>query len=180
MALIGFGLVLLGVMAFILLPKSDTGSPWPDQEASTPSAIPVVVDYPAPELNLTDLQGNPVSLADQLSQWVLINNWATWCPPCKAEMPTLQAYYDDHRDQNFALIAIKSGEPVEQVAEYVEQNNLRFTVWPDPEQKVYDAFRNISLPTSWVIDPQGQVRLTWTGAISREILEKYVTPLLEE
>jgi len=131
-------------------------------------------------LKLTDLKGNPVSLADQQGQWVLVNNWATWCPPCKAEMPTLQAFYDDHRDQNFMLIAIEAGEPVAQVAEYVEKNDLQITVWPDPEQKVYDAFKNISLPTSWLIDPLGQIRLTWVGAIDRETLEKYVTPLLEE
>jgi cytochrome c biogenesis protein CcmG, thiol:disulfide interchange protein DsbE len=180
LALIGLGLILLGAVAFILLPKSDGASSLSEQEDRSPGTVPAAVDYPTPELNLTDLQGNPVSLTDQLGRWVLVNNWATWCPPCKAEMPALQAFYDDHHDQNFTLIAIEAGEPVEQVAEYIKKNNLRFTVWPDPQQKVYDAFHNPALPTSWVIDPRGQVRLTWSGAISREMLEKYITPLLEE
>jgi len=179
-ALIGAGLILLGVVAIILLARPGGTAGSTRLTGSSPSAAPITVNFPAPELKLTDLKGNPVSLADQKGQWVLVNNWATWCPPCKAEMPTLQAFYDDHRDQNFMLIAIEAGEPVAQVAEYVEKNDLQITVWPDPEQKVYDAFKNISLPTSWLIDPLGQIRLTWVGAIDRETLEKYVTPLLEE
>lgn len=178
--LIGAGLILLGVVAIILLARPGGTAGSTRLTGSSPSAAPITVNFPAPELKLTDLKGNPVSLADQQGQWVLVNNWATWCPPCKAEMPTLQAFYDDHRDQNFMLIAIEAGEPVAQVAEYVEKNDLQITVWPDPEQKVYDAFKNISLPTSWLIDPLGQIRLTWVGAIDRETLEKYVTPLLEE
>jgi peroxiredoxin len=180
MAMIGVGLILFGLAAIVLLPKTGGEAPSKGPAANEVSAIPAAVDYPAPDLRLTDLDGHPVSLADQLGKWVLVNNWATWCPPCKAEMPTLQAYFDDHREQNFTLIAIESGEPAEQVAEYVDKNNLHLPVWPDPEQKVYDLFHNISLPASWLIDPQGQVRLAWFGAIDRETLEKYITPLLEE
>jgi cytochrome c biogenesis protein CcmG, thiol:disulfide interchange protein DsbE len=180
MAMIGVGLILFGLAAIVLLPMAGAGALTKGPTSNEVSAIPAATDYPAPDLRLNDLDGNPVSLADQLGKWVLVNNWATWCPPCKAEMPTLQAYDDAHREQNFILIAIEEGEPVAQVAEYVEKNNLHITVWPDPEQKVYDLFHNISLPASWLIDPQGQVRLAWVGAISREMLEKHVTPLLEE
>lgn len=180
MLLIGSGLVLFGLVAYLVLPKpGDTGL-FNSAAGSDASAIPVTVNFPAPLLELSDLNGKAVSLADYRGQYVLVNNWATWCPPCKAEMPVLQAYYDDHRHQNFTLIAIESGEPVDIVTEFVKVNGLRFTVWPDPDEKVYQAFRNISLPASWLIDPQGQVRLTWTGAINRSTLEKYITPILEE
>jgi cytochrome c biogenesis protein CcmG, thiol:disulfide interchange protein DsbE len=180
LVVVGVGLILLGLGALLLFtwPRGEgrTGS----QISDSASAIPQAVNYPAPDLRLDDLQGQPVSLAEQRGRWVLVNNWATWCPPCKAEMPTLQAYLDQHRNQNFTIIAIEAGESVAEVADFVQKYKLGFTVWPDPDEKVYAAFRNPALPTSWVIDPQGQVRLTWVGAISRERLEKYVTPLLEE
>ena len=107
MALIGAGLVVVGVVAFVLLSKPPaTASDAP----SLSSAIPARVDSPAPALSLTDLQGQPVSLADYQGQVVLVNNWATWCPPCKAEMPVLKAYYEDHRRQKFVIIGIEAGE----------------------------------------------------------------------
>lgn len=178
--MIGSGLILLGVMAALLLSRPSQTIPVAKDSSSEPSAIPLRTASPAPALELNDLQGQPVSLLDYRGGWLLVNNWATWCPPCKAEMPTLQAFYEAHRQQNFELVAIEAGGAVEDVARFVDQYQLKFTVWPDPEEKVYQAFRNVSLPSSWLIDPAGQIRLTWTGAISREMLENYVTPLLEE
>lgn len=174
LALVGTGLLTLGIMGFLLLPKPD------DATSATGSAIPVVVDYPAPELSLNDLSGNPVALTDHLGQVVLVNNWATWCPPCKAEMPTLQAYYEKHRDQGFTIIAIDAGDPPDEVADFVKSYGLTFMVWPDPTQKATVAFRNPGLPSSYVIDRDGIVRLAWTGAINQETLEKFVSPLLED
>lgn len=176
MVLIGVGLLVLGVVALIVLPKADN----PVGPSGEHSVLPVEVDYPAPELAMTDLQGAPVSLADYRGRVVLVNNWATWCPPCKAEMPTLQDYYDDHRHQDFTIIAIEAGDPTFEVADFVEQYGLTFIVWPDPTQSATVAFRNPALPSSYLIDRAGTVRLAWTGAINRETLEKYVTPIVEE
>lgn len=175
MGLIGFGLLILGAAAFVLLPKPGLR----DDTSRSFSAIPAKVSFPAPELALKDLQGNPVSLANTRGQVVLVNNWATWCPPCKDEMPTLEAYYKKHRDQNFNLIAIEAGELAAEVADFVRQYRLTFPVWLDPGSTATTAFRNDALPSSYVIDPQGTVRLAWSGAIDRENLENYVTPLLE-
>jgi len=94
-------------------------------------------------------------------------------------MPTLQAYYEAHREQGFVIVAIEDGEPVNEVAKFVTEYGLTFPVWPDPKWVATTAFRTDSLPTSFVIDRAGTVRLTWTGAISREMLEKYVTPMLQ-
>jgi len=138
------------------------------------------VNYPAPELTLSDLQGNPSSLTDYLGQVVLVNNWATWCPPCKAEMPALQAYYQTHTAQGFVILGIEAGEPADEVTAFVEQYGLTFPVWLDAKGLALEAFRNFSLPSSYVIDRDGVVRLAWSGAISREMLEKYVTPVVVE
>lgn len=174
MALIGAGLVVIGVAAWLLLPGVIAGS----QTGLT--AIPVQVSYPAPELSLTDLQGNPVSLSDYRGQTVLVNNWATWCPPCKEEMPELQAYYEAHKGQRFTIIAIEAGEPVAEVADFVRRFGLTFPVWTDPTLKASVAFRDPGLPSSYVIDANGTVRLAWAGAISRKTLEQTVTPFLED
>lgn len=177
MALVGAGLLILGGLAFFLLRDVSGAS---SRSGETGSTIPVAVDYPSPDLSLIDTSGNQVSLKDYRSQVVLVNNWATWCPPCRAEMPTLKAYFEAHREQGFTVIAIEAGEPAAEVVKFAEEYGLTFPVWVDPEQKALSAFRNMALPNSYVMDRRGQVRLAWTGEINREMLEKYVTPLLEE
>ena len=131
-------------------------------------------------MRLTDLDGKPVSLADYKGQVILYNAWATWCPPCKEEMPTLNAYYQDHKNAGFVVVAIEDGEPASEVAAFAESYKLSFPVWPDLKFVATTAFKTNSLPTSFLIDRSGTVRLTWTGAITRDTLEKYVTPIIGE
>ena len=179
--MIGAGLLALAGMAWVWITSSSPGGPGESiPSSSLDSAIPSAVDFPAPALSLQDVQGQPVSLADYAGQIVLVNNWATWCPPCKAEMPVLQDYFNDYRQQGFMIIAIEAGEPLDEVSAYVKKAGLTFPVWVDPGQRAMLAFQAFSLPNSFVIDRQGQVRLAWTGAISRAMLEEYVTPLLAQ
>jgi peroxiredoxin len=172
--LMGVGLLALGLAGFMYLLKQNAQA-----SQDYPTVEPAQVNFPAPEINLTDLQGNPVSLKGTQGQFVLVNNWATWCPPCKAEMPVLLAYYEEHKSQNFTVIAIESGEPPTQVADFVQDYEISFPVWADPSQQALQAFRQEYLPTSYLIDPQGQVILFWNGMVSRETLDRYVTPHLE-
>lgn len=179
MALIGVGLMFLGIVSLWWLSRS---AAVPDTIQARPDglSVPAPVHFAAPDLKLTDLQGQPVTLSSYRGQVVLVNNWAIWCPPCKAEMPTLNRYYQDWRHKQFTIIAIEAGEPVNEVAEFARQYRLDFPVWPDVYAQALAAFRNDTLPSSYVIDRSGQVRLTWTGPISRQMLDRYVTPLLEE
>ncbi|MFZ2096691.1 MAG: TlpA disulfide reductase family protein [Anaerolineales bacterium] len=141
---------------------------------------PSSVNFPAPDLTLNDLDGRKVNLSDYRQNIVLINNWATWCPPCRAEMPTLVKYFNEHADQGFTLIGIEAGDPMENVKSFVDRYGISFPVLLDPNNKSLIAFQNDSLPSSYVIDQDGNVILAWTGPINRDMLEKYLTPLLEQ
>lgn len=85
-----------------------------------------------------------------------------------------------HRHQNFTLVAIDSGDPPEQVAQFADQFNLTFPIWVDTDMKAIQGFRNQALPSSYLSDKHGMVILAWSGAINQDNLEKYVTPLLKD
>jgi peroxiredoxin len=173
----GVGLMLAGIALFFLL-RGLAGSNAPASDDR--SVVPVEVSYPAPELSLNNLQGTAESLADYRQSVVLVNNWATWCPPCKAEMPTLESYYEQHAPEGFMIVAIEAGDSQANVQPFVESHGLKFRIWLDPGNASLKAFRNPNLPNSFVLDRNGTVRYAWTGEISRAMLEKYVTPLLGE
>lgn len=179
MIIFGAGLILLGLAAFVAWPRSDASAEVPASGGL--STIPVEVNYAAPELELTALDGQLYSLTDYLGSVVLVNIWATWCPPCKAEMPTLESFYQAHQEDGFVTIAVNDGDPEEAVTTFVQDYGLSFQVWLDPTYQATDvAFKTRNLPSSFVIDREGNVRLRWVGEIDRDSLEKYVTPLILE
>lgn len=177
MVFLGAGLILLGLAAWMLWPRQETGQ----AASSGPSTVPVAVQYAAPELALSDVNGKQHSLANYRGQVVLVNLWATWCPPCKAEMPTLNRYYEDHAEEGFVILAVNDGDPADAVQSFVQTYGLSFPVLLDPSYvATSQAFKTRSLPSSFVIDRGGTVRLRWVGEIDRPTLEAYVTPLLAE
>ena len=177
MVVVGAGLILLGVAAFLSWPEAELDA----SSSGTSLTAPVTVDYAAPDLVLYDLDGVEHELTDHLGEVVLVNLWATWCPPCKAEMPTLKAYYEDHAADGFVIVAVNSGDPADAVAAFVQEYDLTFQVWLDPKFEATNrAFKTQNLPSSFVIDREGNIRLRWVGEIDRATLEKYVTPLILE
>lgn len=171
--LVGLGLVMIASSAYFYLRNVA-----PQNDLST---VPIEVNYSVPELTLTDLDGASRSLADYQGQVILVNLWATWCPPCKEEMPTLQAFHNKYDDDGFAVIAINDGDPTPDVVQFVEEYKLTFPVWLDPEYLATEVtFKTLNLPSSFVIDRNGIVRLQWVGEINRKTLEKFVTPIIKE
>jgi peroxiredoxin len=170
--LIGVGLIVLGLVTTGVIFKGNLLSDY--------SVTPVAVNFPAPDFALNNLDGERVSISDFPQNIVLINNWATWCPPCRAEMPTLLKYFKDHHEDGFMLIGINAGDPKAEVVKFVDEYNLTFPILLDPNNQSLIVFDNDSLPSSYVIDRHGNVVLAWTGPINLPMLEKYITPLLEE
>jgi len=178
---LGVVLILFGTALFLLWSGFHSVSNSTSTSASDEmSVMPMAVSYPAPQLELQNINGTDESLSDFQKKILLVNNWATWCPPCKAEMPTLEAYYESHAAQDFMIVAIEAGDPQDTVSQFAQSHTLKFHVWIDPQNASLAVFKNTNLPNSYVIDRTGTVRYAWTGAISRAMLEKYVTPLLSQ
>jgi len=169
-------LIFIAIAGVIFIPRETT----PAKTSSSADPAPGRVNYPVPDLELTDLDGEPVSLADLRGRVVLVNNWATWCPPCRAEMPELEAYYRKHKDDAFVLVGVNSGDQREDVVDFIRDYGLSFPVWLDPTGMALHVFKNNALPSSYVIDKSGTVRMVWMGAVSLEALEAYVTPMLSD
>jgi len=108
------------------------------------------------DFTLQDLQAKQWHLRDLRGNVVLVNFWATWCPPCRKEMPDLQALYDKYKDQGFLVLSI-SDEEVAKVSPFVSERKITYPVLLDPGRKVNDAFVVEGIPKTFVYDREGKM-----------------------
>lgn len=142
--------------------------------------IPPRVGAPLSSFSLTDIQGNKVKLSDYKGKVVLVNAWATWCPPCRAKMPDLNAYYQAHQTDGFMVLAVNAGDPLSSAAAFAQSNGLAFPVLLDPDLQLLDGFGIHSFPTSIVVGRDGRVKTIHVGMFTPQALETEVTPLLAQ
>ncbi len=126
---------------------------------------PFTGDPTPPPLRLADLQGRMHDLADYRGEVVLINFWASWCPPCVHEMPSMQALADRLDPERFEILAVNLAEEPGPIRGFVEDLGLRFSVLLDPAGEAITTWRVFAYPTSYVIDRQGRVRYALFGSI---------------
>jgi peroxiredoxin len=131
------------------------------------SRLPLV-GGPAPEITLTNLQGQEIRLSDLRGKVVLLNFWATWCKPCKEEMPAMQASYDNLREQGFVVLAVNELEDTEKVIEHVRKHGHTFPVVMDHDNVVANHYGVVGLPASFLVDRQGIVREKIFGSLLTE------------
>ncbi len=150
-----------------------------NQSATTPAlAVSPQQGKVAPGFSLLSLTGETTTLNDYKGQVVLINLWATWCPPCKAEMPTLNAYYQANKDKGFVVLAVNDQEDATTVNNFIKTSRFTFPVLLDTQHQVLDTYNVRALPTTFIIDRDGVIRYVHMGEISRQQLEEIVGPLL--
>ena len=119
---------------------------------------PPMVGGPAPEFTLKDLKGHPVSLADYRGKVVLLNFWATWCEPCKKEMPEMQAAYEKFKDRGFVVLSVNFGEDSDPAGAFAHHGLLTFPILLDPKVSVAARYGVVSLPVSFFIDSEGIIQ----------------------
>jgi peroxiredoxin len=121
---------------------------------------------PAPGFDLPDPKGQQIRLSDYAGKPLIVNFWATWCPPCRAEMPSLQRAWEQVRGDGIELVAINVGESEGTIQRFLEQVSVDFPLPMDRDSEVVQAWPVRGLPTTFVIDPQG--RLAYKAAGERE------------
>jgi cytochrome c biogenesis protein CcmG, thiol:disulfide interchange protein DsbE len=134
------------------------------------------IGEPATEYVAATLEGDSVSLASQRGHVVLLNMWATWCAPCRAETPYLESVYEQHRDEGLRVVGISldTGDAADQVAAFVAEYGVKYTILHDPQMRGMDLYQLLGLPASFLIDREGVLRWMRYGPIQegdREFLQ---------
>ncbi len=142
--------------------------------------VPVLVDVPAPDVSGVTVDGETIALAEYDGQVIVVNFWATWCGPCEAEMPDLQAAYDTYRDDGLIIVAVNAGEPASAVQTYVTERGLTFPVWLDMDGRLVDQFAVQYFPTTYWIDRDGVVRYRHLGIMTESTIQSYIDDMLSE
>lgn len=118
---------------------------------------------PTPELKAQDMAGATRTLADYRGKVVLLNFWASWCPPCLREMPSMERLREKMAGRPLAIVALDSAETREEVSAYLSRMKLGFPVLLDPDSSNTRRWKVFALPTSFLLDAEGRVRYVLTG-----------------
>ncbi|MBT2689624.1 TlpA family protein disulfide reductase [Bacillus sp. ISL-47] len=125
----------------------------------------------APDFELKNLEGETVKLSDYVGKKVMLNFWATWCPPCKAEMPDIQKFYTEKGDE-VAILAVNI-DPQYDVAGFAKEMRVNFPILLDENEKAANAYQILTIPTTFFIDEKGIIRNKYLSAMPIEIMRQY-------
>ena len=162
-------LLLLGISLIIVRERADDAVPEVRPE----------VGHLAPDFTLANLEGETVSLSDfHGKKAVFLNFWATWCAPCRLEMPTMETAYHDYKNRGLEILAVSlDAGPQSAVNNFMQELKLTYPALLDPDMEVLRLYRMFSIPASFLIDKQGIIRFkelgyrNWTDPESRKLLE---------
>ena len=181
--LLAAGSVIVAVLVLVgaTTPLGPNRSGLPDPQATAVAIGPAVpglsIGSLAPELSrvlpdgttyqLSSIDGHPIRLADLRGKGVWLNFWASWCPPCQQETPTLRDVADLYRDRGVVLVAVDVQETVAVAQGYAQRYGLRYTIGGDVAGQVFRTYRVYALPTQFFIGPAGVIRSVVQGPLSR-------------
>lgn len=134
----------------------------------------------APDFTLRDLQGEQFTLTELRGHPILINLWATWCAPCRIEMPHIQDRYERYADQGLLVLAVDFDEPAEQVIAFRDELGLTFDILLDPGGEVQQLYRNRSYPSSFFVDEYGVIQVQHIGIMTETQLDQNLAAIAIE
>lgn len=138
----------------------------------------------APDFELKTLEGEAIKLSDYQGKKVILNFWATWCPPCKAEMPHMQNFYETKaKERNVEVVAVnltsaeRGGNVHEKVDKFIKEYGLTFTVPLDEEGEIGKTYEAFTIPTTYIVDSKGKIEKKIIGPMDEEMMEKLTSEI---
>ncbi len=131
------------------------------------------------EFSTTNIAGDKVSLSDYRGHVVMVNFWATWCPPCRAEMPMIESAFEQYRSQGFVVLAVNNAERLNQVDSFATEFKLTFPVLLDYSADISSEFGIKGYPTSIFFDTKGNKYATHQGMLTAAQLQSYISTGLQ-
>ncbi|MGH4139511.1 TlpA family protein disulfide reductase [Clostridium sp.] len=132
---------------------------------------------PALDFKLKDLDGKEVSLSDFKGKKVFLNFWASWCPPCKGEMPDIEKLYIETKDTDLVILAVNLGENNSTAKSFMEKNKYNFTVLLDSDQSIASQYNIGGIPTTFFIDKEGNIVNSTEGGLTLEQMKDNISKL---
>ncbi|MGM0845727.1 MAG: peroxiredoxin family protein [Bacillota bacterium] len=129
---------------------------------------------PAPDFTLSTLNGETVSLSDYKGKKVILNFWATWCPPCKAEMPHMQNFYEENKENGIEIVAVNltnMDDGKVAIKDFVEDYGLTFPIPLDEEGDIGMQYQAFTIPTSYIIDTEGKIAKKIVGPMDENMMK---------
>jgi peroxiredoxin len=138
----------------------------------------VKVGKEAPNFSLEQLNGPAITLSDLRGKGVVLNFWGTWCEPCKSEMPALQKQYEMYKDKGLVIIGVNIGQAPATVDPFVKQLGVSFPILLDRQSQITKLYRIGPIPTTFFIDPDGEVKEIFIGVLNEAMLADKVAKIL--
>lgn len=143
-----------------------------ESEEQEESVVGLNVGDMAPDFHLTTLDGEEVALSDYRGSRVWINFWATWCPPCRAEMPDMEEFYKQNDVEILAINLTETEPSTDQVQRFVDEYGLTFPILLDEVIEVATAYKIQPIPTSFMLDSEGVIQFKSFGPLTYEQMEE--------
>jgi len=168
--------LFVGVVAAALI-IFEPFSPQRTAGGRVPTTVPqaVMVGERAPDFTAETASGETIRLRDLRGRPVVLNFWATWCAPCRVEMPALQSASQRYEESGLTILAINAMEPVDRVNEFMDELGLTFPAVLDPEGEILDLYEVRVFPTTIVIDAEGRVHARHFGPLTDEQIDEYMS-----